>query len=152
MSERNQSSRLRDPVIVTLRDRVLDRVGDALTGPSEQIAQTRAPSVGRHVCSRKRSLAPEAGKRANGCLLSAAPLNPAERRIAIHERLDARPKRLGVSLVARYGVSENEIEHPGKTRRFPNVFDVAECRVEREKSAELPPWLRGIARAEQWVD
>src|SRR5436305_13854663 len=133
MPECNEAGRLGDSVVVALRDRVFDCVGDAFARPAEEIVQSRSSFASRCDGRRKHAFAPEAGQRANGCLLSAAPLNAAEWRIAVNERFDRRPERLRVALVARDRMSKREVEHPGEPRRLPNVFHVTACWVETQK-------------------
>src|SRR3954464_14833652 len=99
MSKSHKSRCFRDAMVVALRNRVLDCIRYSFARPRKEIAQLRASRRSRRLRSAKHPLPPETRERANGCLLATTPLDSAERRIPIDERLRASPEELSESLI-----------------------------------------------------
>src|SRR5690242_13398343 len=96
----DESDRLRQSVVIALRDRILDRIGNAFPRPTEEINKSAASFWCRGTRIGEDAFAPQARQRADRGFLTTIPLNPAKRRVPVDERVDAIPKCFRVSLVA----------------------------------------------------
>src|SRR5438270_12001119 len=123
-SNGEQAHSFADAVIVSLRERVVEKPGNSLTVYFDYANELEYPLRSRLRSVQEGVQTKTPGDDAERCLLSADPVSSCIWRVLLSPILNNPPKCFRIALILTCGISSRQQVHNGKTARLPSKFNI----------------------------